>query len=193
MKKEKQTSDDKSIKKIDDGKDSKRRAELKDFLEKVPEEILTEALIGKIHDEPKDLKRVIKAASFSEHFSGPIPPPKILNQYEGVHEGLANRIVSMAEKEQGHRHDLESTALSGEIKKDSRGQNYALFTSLSIIIGSIFLIYSGHEVSGSILVGSTLMGLAYIFITGRKLEPDKKSDKEILEKNPSIKSIKDEA
>jgi len=110
-----------------------------------------------------------------------------------VHKGLANRIVSMAEKEQNHRHGLESLALNGEIKKDTRGQHYALFTSLAIIIGSIFLIYSGHEVSGSILVGSTLIGLAYIFITGRKLEPDSNTDKRLLENKPSEEFNQDES
>ncbi|MBL7003618.1 MAG: hypothetical protein ISR69_06300 [Gammaproteobacteria bacterium] len=48
--------------------------------------------------------------------------------------------------------------------------------SFLIIAGALFLIDSGKEISGSILAGGTLTGLAYIFITGRKEEkqpPDK--------------------
>ena len=166
---------------------------LKELLEKIPEELLAEVLAEKIsEDSSKGVKRMIKAASISEHFSGPIPPPKILNQYEGVHEGLANRIVSMAEKEQNHRHGIETLAVKGEINKDKRGQTYAIIASLSIIIGSMILIYLGHDKSGSFLVGSTLTGLAYIFITGRKPRTNKKNHDILLEHENTKESNKNE-
>jgi hypothetical protein len=41
----------------------------------------------------------------------------------------------------------------------------------------MYLIYSGKEISGSVLAGASLTGLAYMFITGRKSDEsaDKKS------------------
>ncbi|MBI2410337.1 MAG: DUF2335 domain-containing protein [Candidatus Kerfeldbacteria bacterium] len=41
-------------------------------------------------------------------FSGPIPPPDVLNDYERIEKGLASRIVNMAEKQSGHRQNIES-------------------------------------------------------------------------------------
>ena len=39
-------------------------------------------------------------------FSGPIPPPQVLKQYEEIIPGAGERILAMAEKEQDHRHGL---------------------------------------------------------------------------------------
>lgn len=74
----------------------------------------------------------------------------------------------MAEKEQTHRHVIEHQALASNISIQMRGQLFALILSLLILGGSMFLIYKGKEISGSLLAGASLTGLAYIFITGRK-------------------------
>ena len=92
----------------------------------------------------------------------------MLGEYDAVHDGLANRIVAMAETQQIHRQSLENKSVEAAIKTESRGQHYALFVSLLIIAGALYLIDSGKEIAGSILAGGTLTGLAYIFITGRK-------------------------
>ena len=103
----------------------------------------------------------------------------MLGEYDSVHDGLADRIVAMAETQQKHRQHLEAEAVGAAIKTENRGQNYALIVSLLIIAGALYLIDSGNEISGSILAGGTLTGLAYIFITGRKKEkPSVKDDPE---------------
>lgn len=43
----------------------------------------------------------------SEHFSGPIPHPKHVEGYEKIEPGAANRIISMAEKQQDHHIEME--------------------------------------------------------------------------------------
>lgn len=40
-------------------------------------------------------------------FSGPLPPPDLLREYNQIVPGLAERIARMAEKEQDHRHYFE--------------------------------------------------------------------------------------
>ena len=42
-----------------------------------------------------------------KRFTGPIPPPEILHQYREVLPDAPERILSMAEKQQNHRMDLE--------------------------------------------------------------------------------------
>lgn len=98
----------------------------------------------------------------------------MLGEYDAVQEGFADRIVSMTESQQKHRHQLEEKSVNAAIEIEKRGQNYALFVSTLIIAGSLYLIDSGKEISGSILAGATLTGLAYIFITGRKKDSDSK-------------------
>lgn len=118
---------------------------------------------------PEDqAEEVIQMIVHKQEFSGPFPPPNVLNSYEQVQEGFADRVMALTEKQQKHRHDIESRSVDAAISAEKRGQNYALFLSVLIIIGSIYLIDAGKEWSGSILAGGTLTGLAYIFITGRK-------------------------
>lgn len=45
----------------------------------------------------------ISISERSERFSGPIPPRSSFEGYERILPGAANRILSMAEKEQNHR------------------------------------------------------------------------------------------
>ena len=151
-------------------------AEIEEFLKQLPEELLASVLSEKIQqEEPSGVIKVVKAVS--QQFTGPIPPPHILGDYDKVQVGFAERIIAMAENEQAHRHGIENRALSSEISIQKRGQVFALFLSLLILVGSMFLIYSGKEISGSVLAGSSLIGLAYIFITGRKSDesPDKEN------------------
>lgn len=139
---------------------------LQQTVKKIPDEILIGEIAGRIQNEPNvEIRKIVQTTQAS--FSGPIPPPSMLAEYDDVNDGLANRIVSMAEEQQSHRHELEAKSVAAAINSETRGQNYALSVSLLIIIGSIALIAIGKEVAGSILAGGTLTGLAYIFITGR--------------------------
>jgi uncharacterized membrane protein len=160
--------DEAEAKASDDGLSQSEHVQIKELLQKLPDEILAGVLAERVAIEPEEEITSIVKAVVSQKYSGPLPPPHMLEEYEHVQTGLADRIVSMAENEQKHRHSLETLAVSGEINKDRRGQRYALAVSLIIIIGSVGLIYANHEISGSVLAGGTLTGLAYIFITGRK-------------------------
>lgn len=154
----------------DERTDINESEELQELLSKLPENVLAEALAEKVvtRDPSGEITEVVRTVA--QEYSGPLPPPRMLEHYDSVHPGFADRIVLMAEKEQNHRHNLENQGVSGAINKDSRGQHYALITSILLISACTFLIYSGHEVSGSILGGGSLTGLAYIFISGRKKE-----------------------
>ena len=148
----------------------KEKAEIQQILQEVPDDILIGIIADRIQREPnKEIKEVVQAVS-QHRFSGPIPPPSMLGEYDAIHDGLANRIVGMAESQQAHRQSLEKRSVEAAIKTESRGQHYALIVSFLIIAGAMYLIGSGKEISGTLLAGGTLTGLAYIFITGRKKE-----------------------
>jgi len=94
-------------------------SEVQNLLSKLPQEMLIEAL----NQRKRNGTEIRVKQSISQSYSGPLPPPGMLHDYAQY----AERIVTMAEKEQAHRHNLESTAVSGAINKDKRSQNYALF------------------------------------------------------------------
>jgi len=101
-------------------------------------------------------------------FSGPVPPPRLMAEYKTVAPDLPDRILTMAEEEQKHAHAMERAALTATIANETRGQIFAFIVSLIIIIGAVYLIDTDKPVAGTILAGSTLISLAYLFITGRK-------------------------
>ena len=93
-------------------------------------------------------------ARSSKSFSGPLPPPESLAEYEQISPGFADRIIQMAEKEQGHRHQLDEQRWPAQKKLLSRGQVFAFILSLSIVIGGIWLLLEDKQISGFV----TLLG-----------------------------------
>ncbi len=158
--------------------DSEGLSQLQDILQTLPQELLVGELVDRLeHPEGRTRSRIeIRQRTTSKHFSGPLPPPEVLAGFENTQNGSADRVITMAEKEQDHRHTIEKTGLEGAIAKDRRGQNYALIICLVILLGSMGLIAIDKEISGTLLAGSSLTGLAYIFITGRKEEKDKSEE-----------------
>ncbi len=74
----------------------------------------------------------------------------------------------MAEKEQAQRHVREPIIQKDQRDLSFRGQWFAL--SLSVLFGaaSVYLAMNGHEITAGILGGSTLLGLASIFVLRKK-------------------------
>lgn len=108
-------------------------------------------------------------------FSGPLPDAEMLAKYASVEETIPNRIVVMAEKNQDHVIDINAKSLalnekilSGRNAAERRGQWFAFITCLVAVSGGIYIISTGRQISGLILILTTLAGLAYTFVSGRK-------------------------
>ena len=75
----------------------------------------------------------------SSSFSGPLPPPVMLREYNEVQPGMADRIVAMAEKQSAHRLEIENKGVTNEIALAQRGQWCAIvFAVLSLPLGNVF-------------------------------------------------------
>ena len=67
-------------------------------------------------------------------FSGPIPHPAMLEKYERILSGSADRILSMAEREQGHRHVAETEGQKSRTKGRLVGQILAFLIAVVTFI-----------------------------------------------------------
>ncbi len=119
--------------------------------------------------------------------TGPIPSPEILEKYEAIIPGAAERILSMAEREAKHRHQNESKALEANIKIANvnaktvksenllkrRGQSLAVVLYVLSMGVTTYAIYNGMATVASIVGGSTIA-----FIIGSLLSSikDKKTE-----------------
>lgn len=77
-------------------------------------------------------------------FSGPIPPPQVLQGYEDTLPGAAERILHMAEQEQSHRHEFDSDLARSLTRQQERGQVFAFILGAGALGLAAFMVYSGH-------------------------------------------------
>lgn len=137
-----------------------------------PTALNEEQIEGELLQHPEMLERLlrkpeIKAVIRNEYFSGPLPPPKVLADYNEIVDGAAERILVMAEKEQLHRHEMDSTALLGEINNDKRGQQFGLGIAVFFGIIALILGLTGQQWLGGIIATVDLVALVMVFVLGR--------------------------
>ena len=110
---------------------------------------------------PKKLRSIaIQSASFR----GPLPPPSMFAKYDDVLPGAAERLFTMAEKEQEHRIDWETKALSGSIRSTTLGQWLGFGIALFGIFASGYVATQGMTAVAIVLAGGSLAGLFRSFL-----------------------------
>lgn len=117
----------------------------------------------------------IQQQMVAEQFQGPIPPPSLLEGYENLLPGSADRILAMAEKETDHRQNMEKKALGAEIQglgyeasDTKRGQIFGLIIGVTAIISGTYAAVNGAQWAGSFIGAGGVIGLVPAFIVGRK-------------------------
>lgn len=105
-------------------------------------------------------------------FSGPIPPPMFLEQYEKLVSGSAKRFLDEPHCEAEHRRTLEKLMVTEQIKLSKRGQ-WMAFSLASICIGAAFTaIFFGYDLAGLgalfISVGSFVGVFVYSKVSSRE-------------------------
>jgi uncharacterized membrane protein len=99
-----------------------------------------------------------------EAFSGPIPRPEVLRDYEHVLPGLAERIVRWTEDEASHRRAVERSL----VQLSWGGLWSALLLALTTILGGMLLAWYGRNVVGMTGVMGALAGLVIVFLAGQR-------------------------
>ena len=110
----------------------------------------------------------------NQEFSGPIPPPHLLSQYDQVVPGAAERILAMAERQSAHRLDLERRVIVSDIKKSEKGQWFALFAASLALVFAFTLGMTDHQIAAGIIGGLDIVSLATVFVFGRKQKRDER-------------------
>lgn len=75
----------------------------------LPQEVQEILNDPEIPDDKKE--KIISVLTIKKSFSGPLPSPEILQQYNNVIEDGAERVVKMAENQSKHRMQLENFAI----------------------------------------------------------------------------------
>ena len=82
-------------------------------------------------------------------YSGPIPPPALLKEFNEIIPNGADRILQMAEKAADHRQSLESAVVTGDIHRAKLGMIFGLaIVVLAIVVGGLIAAFV-HPTAGA--------------------------------------------
>jgi uncharacterized membrane protein len=121
-------------------------------------------------------------------FSGPLPPPGMLERYNSVIPNGADRIMKMAEEQAKHRQSLETSVINANLKAQERGQRHAVAVVVVGLAGGVTLIALGKDVAGYVSIIGSLSTMAGVFLLARHAQ--KKERRESMDRlagatNPS--------
>ena len=108
---------------------------------------LEESEVAEIYQQ--EVKKVV-AEVIQGEFSGPIPPPSIIEGYERVLPGSADRIITMAEKQSEHRQRMEEKMIDSEARDGLLGVVFAFLLGIEYIIAAIIMVVLVPENAGAI-------------------------------------------
>lgn len=109
----------------------------------------------------------------SQAWSGPLPPPAALAQFNDIIPNGADRIMLMIEREQEHRLRYDDTMLTAARSDIKRGHLIGATLCALALGGAVVTAYLGAAPSVSIaLVGIPVLGMIKAFLPGKS-----KSDK----------------
>lgn len=118
--------------------------------------------VKKAYVVPKDNKGVLRETITITR--GPLPSPEIIEKYEKICPGSADRIMREAEKQTEHRVDMESCVIKGNVKLEELGLIFAFILAFILFIGGILMIFFDKEIIGLILLVKVVAFFVWMFI-----------------------------
>lgn len=126
---------------------------------------ILDALPADLRDDPRAqiiAQRVVM--EYEERIVSPLPPPRVMRQYEEVSPGLTERFVEEWARQANHRREMERRWLSASIGRAARGQTYAFLIALAGLGGGTYTISTGHSAAGFTVIGSALTPIIGAFL-----------------------------
>lgn len=127
---------------------------------------------------PSEVARMTIAAFSASSHSGPLPPAEQIRAYEDVLPGAADRILSMAERQQAHRQQLESLTVKEATNRSWWGLRLGFAVSVLVVGVGAAAILTGRSTAGLALIIANLAVLAGVFVYGRSDQRKERVEKD---------------
>lgn len=134
-----------------------------------PEDRLREMIAQQVGEvaSGSDRKVIVErmySLMISENFSGPLPLPRHLAEYEATYTGLAERIVQMAESNQAHQQSCDNKIIDADILDRRVGLYGGLFVFAALVFLSVFFAVNENLVASGLFLTPAVLGvLKYLF------------------------------
>jgi uncharacterized membrane protein len=111
-------------------------------------------------------------------YSGPLPHPEILEHYDRIVPGGAERIFAQFESQSLHRQRIEYRVIRSNSFVQIFGAISALILGLAAIGGGLFLVYKGKSIEGFGAFFTGLASLVGVYIYGKVSQSSERKSKQ---------------
>lgn len=116
--------------------------------------------------DKNDIELIMAQSSI---WSGPVPSPEVLKEFHTLDSGFPDRLITLAEEEQSHRHNRETTLLRNSYRTNMTGQLTGLVLGAGAIIAICWLAVKSHPgVAGTAIV---TIGVVISWLYGKANKP----------------------
>jgi uncharacterized membrane protein len=139
-----------------------------------PPKNLQQINLAKGASDPKEpaipasqVKAFLAQIEISRHqFSGPLPPPEILKEYNDILPGLADRVMKMAEKQSTHRQKIEDRVIGSDAYRANAGLWIGAGVAVLSILAGAYLVAIDHDWAGVGIGTTVVVALVGVFVYG---------------------------
>ncbi len=118
-----------------------------------------------------------KVSSVGYAYSGPLPHPEIVRQYEALVPGAAERILTQFEQQSAHRREMERAVISSNSFSQRVGSISASVIGMMGVGGGVWLTYLGRSMEGLGTLLATLGSLVGAYLYSRREQEMERADK----------------
>lgn len=131
---------------------------------------------GKLPEEEKD-RAFVQLNAQVNNYGGMLPNPEALKKYNDMVPGIAEKYFDNVFKESDFRRQFINKQQNSNNKYRMIGLMLGWLFGIIMMGGSIFLLFTGHSVTGGILTGVVLLGGLGIFVTNTNNDAEDKDKK----------------
>lgn len=125
--------------------------------------------IGPLVPQPQRAEIVTRVYTVlqQERFSGPLPHPRHLREYEDILPGAAERILAMAENTLDHNRAMDQRIVTDDRDDRAIGMHYGLAAFFGALIGAGVMGALGQKEVAIAFLAATVVGAVAVFVKGR--------------------------
>lgn len=123
-------------------------------------------------------QQAVTTIQVQSQYQGIIPPPAMLQGYENIIPGGAERILKMAEEQHAHRIKMEDKVIKSDTRNSFLGVIFAFLIALIVLFIAFYAIKKDKPITGAFLSTIGLGSLVGTFIYGTKSRRNERESKE---------------
>lgn len=117
---------------------------------------------------PPDQATGIARQIIASGYSGPLPAPSDLREFDAIVPNGAERIFRQWEIESQHQREAEKVSIVARNDLDRLGRILGFPFSMAALATTVLLAWLGHPTVAGVIGGATMVSVALALIVGRK-------------------------